>query len=136
MKNMKKAVTTEQPCIDVTLRKTMCKNEKLIKELKLAAFVAEHDISFKTMEHLPRSIKSICPDSEAVAGITCNRTKTTKLINECIGPYVKKQIVPDLNETFYSIIIDETTDISTKKCLAVLVRHFKKQICGCLFRIT
>ncbi|CAH0551119.1 unnamed protein product [Brassicogethes aeneus] len=109
------------------IKKTLCKNEKLIKvgELKLAAFVAEHDISFKTMDHLPKFIKSICPDSEIAAGITCNRTKTTKLINECIGPYAKKQIVADLNEHFYSVIIDETTDISTKKCLAVLVRYFK-----------
>lgn len=130
MKNMKRAVTIiEQPRIDVTLRKTLCKNEKLIKEgeLKLAAFVAEHDISFKTMEHLPRLIKSICPDSEIAAGITCSRTKTTKLVNECIGPYAKKQIVSDLNTNFYSIIIDETTDISTKKCLAVLVRYFKNK---------
>lgn len=77
------------------------------------------------MEHLPILIKSICKDSEIAAGIKCSRTKTTDIVNDTIGPFVSTNIVKDLNETFNSIIIDETTEVSTNKCLAILVRHFK-----------
>lgn len=113
--------------IDEVLKKSLCKNENLIKsgELQLAAFVAEHDLSFKVMEHLPKLIKSICKDSGIAAEIKCSRTKATGIINNIIGPYVSENIVKELNETFYSLIIDETTDVSTKKCLALLVRYFK-----------
>ncbi|XP_072391432.1 zinc finger protein 862-like [Diabrotica undecimpunctata] len=112
--------------IDVSIKKTFLKNETLVKqgELKLAVFIAEHDLSFKTMEHLPNLIKSICKDSEIAKEIKCSRTKTTEIINNTIGPYVKNQIVDDINRTTFSIIIDETTDVSTNKCLAILVRYF------------
>ena len=61
------------------------------------------------MEHLPHFIKS-------AFGIKACRTKTTKLINEKIGSYhVTKKIVSLVNTTFFSIIIGETTDVSTKK---------------------
>ncbi|CAH0556569.1 unnamed protein product [Brassicogethes aeneus] len=113
--------------IGEVLKKSLLKNDKLIKEgeFKLAAFVAEHDLSFNLMEHLPNLIKSVCKDSEIATGIKCIRTKTTGIINNIMGPYVLKEIVKDLNKSFYSIIIDETTDVSTKKCLAILIRYFK-----------
>lgn len=113
--------------VDNLLQKSLVKNANAIKvgELKLAAFVAEHDLSFNVMEHLPKLLRSICKDSEIATGVKCSRTKTTEIITNTIGPYVLNNIVKDLNKTFYSVIIDETTDISTKKCLAVLVRYFK-----------
>lgn len=48
--------------IDVVLKRDLLKNKKLIKEveLKLAACVSEHDLSFNIMNHLPKLIKSIC----------------------------------------------------------------------------
>lgn len=66
------------------------------------------------MEHLPNLMKSICKDSEIATGIKCSRTKTTGIINNSMGPYVLKEIVKDLDKTFYSIIIDETTDVNKK----------------------
>ena len=65
------------------LSKLILKNNLKVKisELKLAAFVAEHDLSFKVMEHLPHFIKSACVDSDVAVGINASRTKTTKIIN-------------------------------------------------------
>ena len=59
-----------------------------ISELKLAAFVSEHDLSFKVMEHLPHLIKSVCVESDVAVVIKARRTKTTKIINEKIGTYL------------------------------------------------
>ncbi|KAF5286630.1 hypothetical protein FQA39_LY16204 [Lamprigera yunnana] len=46
--------------IDKVIKKINLKNDLQVKisELKLAAFVAEHDLSFKVMEHLPHLIKT------------------------------------------------------------------------------
>ena len=37
---------------------------------------------------------------------------------------IRKHGVSLDNTTFFSIIIDETTDVSTKKCLAILLRYY------------
>ena len=58
---------------------------------------------------------SVYVDSDVAVGIKTSRTKTTKIINEKIGPYATKKIVSFVNTTFFSIIIDETTDVFTKK---------------------
>ena len=53
--------------IDKVIKKINLKNNLQVKifELKLAAFVAKHDLSFKVMEHLPHLIMSVCVDSDA-----------------------------------------------------------------------
>ena len=47
--------------IDKVIKKINLKNNMQVKisELKLAIFVAEHDLSFKVMEHLPHLKKII-----------------------------------------------------------------------------
>ena len=78
-------------------------------------------------------INSVWVDSDVTLGIKASRTKTTKIINEKIGPYVTKKIVSLVNTTFLSIIIDETTDVSTKKCLAILFIENQK-VCDSFLR--
>ena len=70
------------------LRKLIKKKNLQVKisELELAAFVAEPDLSFKVMEHLPHLIKSVCVDSDVAVGIKAGRKLTTKVINDKIGP--------------------------------------------------
>ena len=86
-----------------------------ISELNLAAFLAEHDLSFKMMEHLPYFIKLVCVDSGVAVVIKVSRMKTTKIIKEKIGPNITKKYF--VNTIFFSIIIDETPDVSTKKII-------------------
>lgn len=80
------------------------------------------------MEHLPKLICSVCLDSLIARKITCTRTKAKAITNECLA----KEQLESLQRIFikenfyYSIIIDETTDVSTKKCLAVIIRFFNK----------
>ena len=45
---------------------------------------------------------------------------------------LRKKIVSFVNMTFFAIIIDETTDVSTKKCLSILLRYYSsktKKVC-------
>ncbi|KAG5867730.1 hypothetical protein JTB14_010140 [Gonioctena quinquepunctata] len=93
-------------------------------ELQLAMFNAEHNLPFKTLEHLPKLIRNLCPDSAIAKKIKCSRTKGTQLICHYIGPENLSRVCEQLKSKHFSLIIDETTDISTCKSLAMVVRYF------------
>jgi len=93
-------------------------------ELKLCMFISEHNLSFRILEHLPKLIQSVCPDSKIAKEIKCGRTKGTQILKEHVAPCSMMEICNILKTTKYSLIIDETTDISVTKSLAVVVRYF------------
>lgn len=49
--------------------------------------------------------------------------KATAIENDIVGPYAREDIANELRSTCFSIIIDEGTDISMKKCLVLIVRY-------------
>lgn len=115
--------------IDVALENVPTRKlERKVKiaELKLLMLAAEHNLPFLIFEHLPQFIQSL-PDPETMNIVKCSRTKATALINEKVGPFVKNSLASILKKTFFSLILDETTDISTSKCLALLTRYYCKE---------
>ncbi|XP_050715070.1 uncharacterized protein LOC126997893 [Eriocheir sinensis] len=52
-----------------------------------------------------------------------NRTKCTEMVQK-FGNHIKDDLVQQLRDNPFSLIIDESTDISTTKCLTVLVKYF------------
>ena len=44
-------------------------------ELKLVAFLAEHNLPFLVMEHLSDVIASVCSDSQIAASIQCKKQR-------------------------------------------------------------
>lgn len=87
----------------------------------MTMFIAEHNLSFNLLEHLPKLMQACEPDSTVLKKVRCDRKKGTQIIKEIIGPANTSNISTDLinNQTPYSIIIDEATDISVKKSMAV-----------------
>lgn len=88
-------------------------------ELRIAMFVTEHNISFNITDHLVQLIKSISP--EVIGKISCNRTKTTAIVNNVLGATNFENLVAKIKHKKFTIIIDESTDKSTTKHLAVVV---------------
>lgn len=95
-------------------------------EIRLASFVAEHNLPFRIMEHLPKLIQSVCPDSKIAEEIKCSTTKTHAIIDHIIGKESFDNLCEDLRQTKFSLIIDESTDLSTTKHLCLVVRYAKK----------
>lgn len=60
--------------------------------------------------------------------ITCGRTKTTSIILNRFGPSQQQRIANDLKRCRFSILLDESTDISSRKSLAIVVRYFAKRL--------
>lgn len=98
--------------------------EKLTKEaeIRLSMFITEHNISIRTSDHLVQLFKTICPESEAVKSMTCNRTKTTRIINNVVGEYYYTSLIKRMATNKFSLLIDESTDMGSIKHLAVVVR--------------
>jgi hypothetical protein len=91
-------------------------------ELCLTMCLVEHNLPFLFMDHLPKLLTTTISDSEIVGKIKCSRTKTVKLVH-LLKEEAQKEMISQLQSCKCSLIIDETTDISVTKCLAIVVRY-------------
>jgi len=96
--------------------------ETKIAEIRLAMFISEHSIALRTSDHLVSLFKSICLESNVVKNLTCNRSKMTALTNNVIGKYKFENLIERMKTQSFSIMIDESTDKSSTKHLAVVSR--------------
>lgn len=93
-------------------------------EIKLSAFVAAHNMPFSSMDHLVEVLSDCFPDSKIANGINLKRTKVTGVVNNVIGFHEKSRMATILQTTKFSILTDESTDISTVKTACVIVRYY------------
>lgn len=91
-------------------------------EIRLAMFISEHNIALRTSDHLVSLFKSICPESNVVKSLTCNRTKATAITTNVIGLHEFEDLIRRMKTQSFSILIDESTDKSSTKHLAVVSR--------------
>lgn len=91
-------------------------------EIRIAAFVAEHNIAIAAVDHLVALIKKLQLNEDSIKQLTCNRTKCTALINNVIGESSFESLVNNLRNQKFSLLVVESTDHSSIKNLAVVVR--------------
>ncbi|XP_036347165.1 uncharacterized protein LOC118756513, partial [Rhagoletis pomonella] len=92
-------------------------------EIRLCMFVAEHNLPFTALDHLAKCIKTV-KDSRIISNLSINRHKGQNIIKSVTGPENCRQISEITKQQYYSVIIDESTDISMDKNLAVIIRVF------------
>lgn len=99
-------------------------------ELKICAAVVEHNISFKFMDHLSDVITSSFSDSVISKRFSCKRTKAMALTNNVSSARMKEKMISDIagssedvSKIKFSIIVDESTDISVKSNLAIVIKY-------------
>lgn len=89
-------------------------------EGRTALFIAEHS-SIMTADHLCQLYKKSFPDSEAARAYQMRRSKCASVIKNVLGPHFKADLAQDIGDSYYSLIIDESTDISVTKFLAISI---------------
>lgn len=105
-------------------------------EIRIAAFVTEHNLPFAICDHLPNLIKYIGTDSKVVENLNCGRTKCTGIVNNVIGRISHKELVDLMRTNYFSLLIDESTDKGCTKHLALVVRiKIKRKIQDCFFTL-
>lgn len=85
-----------------------------VKEIeeKIAMFAVEHNISFNSLDHLAKLIKSLSTlKKHELEAVTCSRTKATSIVVSRFAPLQKQALANTLRNTYFSILLDETTDV-------------------------
>lgn len=92
-------------------------------EIKLAALFAHHNLAFQVVEHLVPVLKECFPDSKIAKDIKLGRTKATNIVKNVIGKKEIDNLASILQKTHFSVLIDESTDISVNKLLCINVKY-------------
>ena len=92
-------------------------------EIRLATFFAEHNVAFSTVDHLVPVLKDVFPDSKIASDVTLGRTKCTNIVKNVVAKVETDKTVQTLKGVKFSILVDESTDISDSKNMCVIVRY-------------
>ena len=80
------------------------------------------------MDHFSDLLSKLCPDSKIAIDVRCKRTKTKCIITNALSPHFHNKLVCSFKKSSFSLIIDETTDVSTKKELALVTRQYSQEL--------
>lgn len=119
---------TNQTSIHASLQKQQ--SADIYKEtttVQIAAFLAEHNLPLSLSPSLLELMKARAPkngkESKSLQEIQMGATKCTNVIRQGVGLYYAKELTEILRQKRFSIIPDETTDVSTEKQLGVCVMY-------------
>lgn len=98
-------------------------------EIKIVSVLVEHNVPFHVMDHLSDVIKDAFPDSEIARKFSCKRTKSSAIAYNVLGGHFEEKLIQDLKSglSTFSVIIDESTDVSTKKVLAIAIKFYSER---------
>ena len=93
-------------------------------EVKFGYFLGEHHIPLHVADHCSKLFASMFPDSTIAKSFRCRRKKATATV-EVVAQEVKQGVLSHLKESkFFSIQIDETTDVAVKQQCGIMLRFF------------
>uniref|UniRef100_A0ABD2WP56 DUF4371 domain-containing protein n=1 Tax=Trichogramma kaykai TaxID=54128 RepID=A0ABD2WP56_9HYME len=92
-------------------------------ELKLTAYAIVTNQSKLSCNTLVPLMASIFKDSSIAKEIRLDRCRVGEITKRVLAPAHKDRLPSILQKQKFSIIVDESTDISTNHCLAVVVRY-------------
>ena len=117
-------LSTSKP-VDQLFQPTVSEARKMA-EIRTSVFVAKR-AAVLSVDHLSLLIPKIFPDLIIASSLKLHRTKCTGLLVNFVSPCLFEELIQDIGDNFYSLIIDESTDVSQEKMLAVCVRYFSKK---------
>ena len=93
-------------------------------ELKLCAFIAQHNLPLSLSDDMVELLRSLFPNDATLKRVKLGKQKATNIVRQVLGFDYLKELVSLLRSRFFSVIIDEATDQSTKKQLAIVATFF------------
>lgn len=102
-----------------------CKLRCAIIEASLSLFVTCHS-AFLPIDHLSELTKKCFKDDSAASKLKLHRTKCTSVVKNLLYPYFKENLRMDIGDNMFSLLVDESTDISVKKQLGICIIFFSE----------
>lgn len=96
--------------------------ETKVLDLRLAIYVAIHTF-IKSINHLGELLKVLGKGTK-LEKLQIHRTKCSKLIANVLAPAILSDLIEDIKtcKSGYSLIVDESTDITVKKFMGICIR--------------
>lgn len=93
-------------------------------ELKWCALLCQKNIPIQIIDDLIPAMADIYSDSMIAKSCKLKRCKATKIIVNTLGPSEEQNVISSikLENCYFSLIVDETTDVGTKKALVLIAR--------------
>ncbi|XP_050059097.1 uncharacterized protein LOC114130437 isoform X1 [Aphis gossypii] len=120
---MKCLVVQTQPKLSAYGVSNVSRENKHI-DIMLAVHIATHS-SIRSIDHLGEMLKVFGKGSN-LENLKLHRTKCSKLILNVLSPSIVEDLVKDIGDIGYSLIVDESTDVSVNKYMAYCIRYFSK----------
>lgn len=74
-----------------------------------------------------KCVKKAFADSKNTKDLKLHRTKCSEIIKNALGPHFKKTLLTDIGSSKFSLIIDESTDITVHKYLGIVIRYYSSK---------
>lgn len=85
--------------------------------------VSEHG-STLAVDHLGELLTSLDTNSVTMKGLQLHHTKCTRLLKQVIAPSLMQDLRDDIGNSFFSLIIDESINVSNIHCLGIVIRFY------------
>lgn len=97
--------------------------KKKVFELQIALYIACKS-SFAAVDDLSDILQHKFGDNVG----KMHRTKCAALVKNVLAPHFRRELKKDFHQMPFSLLVDESTDISATKILAVSIRYFSKKM--------
>ena len=94
---------------------------------QLLGFMAEHDIPFTQCPDIISLAQTMAKDIKALNSLSMDRTTASYKMNYGLAQFFNGKLDKELQKTFFSLNIDESTTSSLEKVVAVLVSYFSEE---------
>ncbi|CAI6365618.1 unnamed protein product [Macrosiphum euphorbiae] len=94
-------------------------------EANMSLFVNSH-CAISSVDHLSELIKLCFKGNNVADYVQLHRTKCTGILRNIIFPYFKINLKEDIGSSVYSLLLDESTDISVIKQLGVCIIYYSQ----------
>jgi len=92
-------------------------------EIRYAALIADKNISHDTAKIILNFFKDVGKDPNILKSMSMGRTKCSSLISNVLCPVETDRVVQNIQNTKFTIFIDETSDITNSKWMTFHVRY-------------
>lgn len=117
-----KNIMAENPSEPTELEKNVA-----IAKLKIAALYVDRNLPFLLCDYEIPVLKQIFHDSEILEELSFDRLDIKSVICQHLAPAFKKNLKEVLKTQKFSIIVDETTDVTSTHSLCIVVRYFDEK---------
>jgi hypothetical protein len=92
-------------------------------ECQLALYVAGHT-SINAINHLSETCKDCFKGCESAEKLQLHRTKCGQIIKNILATHFNEDLVQDIGDSPFGLLIDESTDISVTKFLGLIIIYY------------